>query len=652
MSISQKLRLRCMASTALGLVFLSVLAGKTAHAACPNPVPDNESCIIADGEKLYGTLQIGSSAHVTNKGTISTEGFNANAVHTYGNSTIINEGKIEAKGDIADGIEAGGDNVTIINKGQITTSGNTWDNGADGIDASGRHLTVNNTGTIKTDSPYSHGIRVRNDDATITNSGTISTSGYEATGISGERRIVIINTGTITASGERGDPVRAGSESQITNTGTIYSAKGRALTFHGFGGGVKIVNSGRIFGGGDAAIAFSGINNTLVLEPGSRLQGLVMVGTSSTIHINTGMTTVLTVDNIKNATFISSMPLIYDKANNRVIALSSSGIDLASTLAPVAAGQIARAANAAMGAGGMRIQPVSGSSASVADMPGSGLVAFLTGIGGIGTLPGKGVTDNVEHRLGGGLAGLQWRGENLIVGLFAGGGHGRSMAESGESDSAARMKSDLFFGGIQAGWHSGALHLSGVFSGGIMKNHTRRTILDNMAPGGMAQVRGKYDSLFLSGHVGIGWDIATFNNGFVLQPGLSARLTWARNEAYRESGSVAAYDVGKHTSLSWGGRAQLALYKTMELESGLLQISSRIGVDFSRFDKDAPSARIGDMSVPLTASVKRNVIAGFAGIGAALSLSQNSHLMLDMEATFGGKDAAGLSGRIGYAINF
>ena len=641
---------RGVACHALLLVTLSMIGSTAAEAACPNPMSDNESCIIEPGEMLNRPLQGGSTVQITNKGTISTDGYNANAIHVYGDSTIVNEGVLKTRGEVADGVETGGENVTIINTGQITTTGNTSNNGADGIDSSGAQLTVDNSGSITTDSPHSHGIRARGDDATITNSGTISTSGKEATAISGGSRTLITNTGVIQASGEKADAISVSSKSQITNQGRIVSADGRGVAFSG-SGGAKVINSGRIVGG-SAAIAFSGNGNELILNPGSRLQGLVLVGDKTTIQINTGATTVLSVDDINKATFSSSLPLLFDKANNRVIALSSSGIDLASTLAPVAAGQIVRAVNATMASGGMRIQPVADLSPSISSGIDGGFSAFLAGFGGIATLPGKGITDGVEHRLGGGLAGLQWRGENLLIGLFAGGGHGRSLAESGNGDTAARMKTDLFFGGLHAGWRSGALHLSGVFTGGIMKNHTRRTVLDNMVPGGVAQVRGTYDSVFLSGHVGIGWDLATFRNGFVLQPGLSARLTWARNDAYRESGSVAAYDVSKHTSLTWGGRAQLALYKTMDLESGLLQVSSRVGVDFSRFDKDAPSARVAGMSVPLAASVKRNVIMGFAGIGAALSLSQGSRLMLDMEASFGGKDAVGLSGQIGYAIDF
>ena len=84
----------------------------------------NEGKLNTKGENADG-IRAGSNNTITNEagGSISTEGDDAKGIWAYSNNTITNSGSITTINDISYGIIACGDNNKIINTGRIQVSG-------------------------------------------------------------------------------------------------------------------------------------------------------------------------------------------------------------------------------------------------------------------------------------------------------------------------------------------------------------------------------------------------------------------------------------------------------------------------------------------------------------------------------------------------
>ena len=208
-----------------------------------------DATITARGDGRGGVsvyTEHGESVTVTNRGTILTEGegytrppdrnwrnrranglvFGIEGTGT-GNATAVNEvgATVTVKGEGARGISGYIDsnnkgNVTITNKGTVTTEGEIWVAPSDGrrytafgLSASnegGGAATVSNSGTVSTRGERANGLNASTSSsgaATASNSGSVSTRGERAYGLnsstSGGGAVTVSNSGAVTTRGER-----------------------------------------------------------------------------------------------------------------------------------------------------------------------------------------------------------------------------------------------------------------------------------------------------------------------------------------------------------------------------------------------------------------------------------------------------------------
>ncbi|MCP4054560.1 MAG: hypothetical protein GY739_16165, partial [Mesoflavibacter sp.] len=135
-----------------------------------------DSFTIVDGqeETTQQTLNANESGVIEEGGQLNTGANTAiNNPVGEGQASVTNSGTITTAGVDADGIFSSGDNATLTNSGTITTEGDR----ARGIISSGDNATLTNSGTIRIEGDYADGIISSGDNATLTNSGTITTAG-------------------------------------------------------------------------------------------------------------------------------------------------------------------------------------------------------------------------------------------------------------------------------------------------------------------------------------------------------------------------------------------------------------------------------------------------------------------------------------------
>ena len=177
-------------------------------------------------------LRVGSNSTVVNNGTVQATGDNNEGVYAYRGSTVVNNGTITTDGYYGEAIYTVGTGSTVTNNGTLVT--NNWD--SDGIGSQGNSNTVVNNGTINTAGTHGNGIfqtGLAGTTSTVTNNGTIDSNW---TGISIYRGDTVINnTGTILATSNGIETSVVSSDTGadvVNNTGTII-ASGAAITTGG-----------------------------------------------------------------------------------------------------------------------------------------------------------------------------------------------------------------------------------------------------------------------------------------------------------------------------------------------------------------------------------------------------------------------------------
>ena len=209
----------------------------------PKTLNDNEMGNIQTGGRLLTNVTAidasGISNSLVNDGDLTTSGNNSRGVVTSGDLAIItNNGDINTVGTSSDAVYSSGANAVISNGGGIDTQGD----GANGVLSIGAGLTITNSGTINTAGQTASGIFSIGVEAHITNSGDITSNrsfGISASGSDSN----IVNTGNITSAATG---VRAsGDNANITNTGSISTIGNDARGIEA-GDRTTISNSGTI----------------------------------------------------------------------------------------------------------------------------------------------------------------------------------------------------------------------------------------------------------------------------------------------------------------------------------------------------------------------------------------------------------------------
>ncbi len=183
-----------------------------------NNVNGNDSLTITStGSIIAGADAVnagGAANTILNNGQLQTTGANNEGIFAGDDNTITNNGGISTVGSFAEGVDADDDN-TIANNGTIATQGLD----SEGITVDDRN-TISNAGSIVTRGSLAEGI-IGDDDNTIVNSGSLSTQSFDSEGIQVDDRNTVTNNGSVSTTGTGSDGVAASGNNVITNSGTI-----------------------------------------------------------------------------------------------------------------------------------------------------------------------------------------------------------------------------------------------------------------------------------------------------------------------------------------------------------------------------------------------------------------------------------------------
>src|SRR5262245_7215241 len=166
---------------------------------------------------------------IVNRKNIFTSGLDQDALTTStSGEQVINFGALTTAGDLANGIFAGADNLTIRNFGRIETSGL----GAAGIYVEGANAHIDNFGSIVTHGAFfgdfdffSEGIFADGDGFRVNNYGRVRVEGEQSSGLVGiGAHGVIVNAGSVDSASDGLAIVAIGDGSQAINSGHVTAS--------------------------------------------------------------------------------------------------------------------------------------------------------------------------------------------------------------------------------------------------------------------------------------------------------------------------------------------------------------------------------------------------------------------------------------------
>jgi uncharacterized protein with beta-barrel porin domain len=428
-----------------------------------------------------------------------------------------------------------------------------------------------NTGTISAGN-NGIGIAVLGSVANVANSGTIAGSGIDSEGIN-----VIAGTANVNNSGTiSGGPGGVGiiaETANVSNSGTISGGTGIFANTNGTGS--TLVNSGTIIGTAGTAIDFSNSNHdTLTFLPGSRVIGLVNLGTQNIVNFGGG-SYVFTFGGPNGPTgaTITAGGAPFVVSGNQVATIEPTAIGLADRALMNFTGGISSLVNsrfgsmAPVGVSAPRASSFAASTSGIADaaneafagipslaiayapekappFAGVGVTTVWTGaFGGDRRQSADGPLLAATDRAIGGAIGIDKQvAANLKLGAFAGGGNGRLTVDL----NSQNVDTTYVFGGAYGRYEWAAQFLDFMLYGGHAHNSSSRTVANNLAPNGLEAATANYDGVFISPDVAYGWHLP-LDGGYEVTPTARLRYVAGFFDGYSEAGSAQNLSVGGRT---------------------------------------------------------------------------------------------------------
>ena len=226
---------------------------------------------------------------------LSTSGLEDHALTAAAGETLINFGDLTTSGDLANGIFAGENDVTIFHFGSIETSGL----GAVGIFVEGEDARIVNYGSVHTTGDYfgdfeafSEGIFVLGDRFYISNHGTVQVDGESSSAMIGIGADgLMINFGVLESAATNSSVIAIdGDESQFINLGQVISNADDVAVVFVAGEDASTLNRGEILVAGDSSNGMQGVvanthltNRGVIQNTGDNGAGIFGVGNAHEI---------------------------------------------------------------------------------------------------------------------------------------------------------------------------------------------------------------------------------------------------------------------------------------------------------------------------------------------------------------------------------
>ena len=499
----------------------------------------NSGSITTAGNGAIG-ISVFDGNTVTNTGSIETLNVNATGIRIFSDNTVVNSGSISTALSFSEGIDADSDNV-IENSGEISTLGNnsrgieagetnqiltsgmilTSGNNSEGVFAESFNQ-IENTGDIRTTGDNSEGIRVFNSNL-IDNRTDITTSGLESHGIRGQSGNTIINRGNIFVTGVGANGIEVGNMNTIANVGRIVSVNGRSINF--------------------------GTNGTLTLTAPAFIGGEIGLWTNTTVLIVTGKSHSvlwdLSTGIIEGGSpfFSGAIPVFYNDVTTQVATIDPSALAASANVL----------ADMSSDVSGLIRYGLARSEPEVTLGFGEGSVVdrrwWISGFGSRNDYDGNTNILDQDFSHAGLAIGYQ---TDIAQDWSIGGMLGYSTGElQVDAPFTPSFDNDIdgVFGAVYGRKRLRQSFIDLSLSGAFLSHSDTRFVNDNLAPLGLAQAEGSYDSWWLAPEIRVGHDGELQDNWF-LTPSAEVRYTYQSIDGYTEVGTanafatVASRDVG------------------------------------------------------------------------------------------------------------
>lgn len=532
--------------------------------------------------------------------------------------------------------------------------------------------------------------------ATMINLGVVNGAIQTVTDFGGNA--TTINYGTVY--GLVGSGTDFGGTPTVANFGTIFGVAS-VITF-GPGGGV-ITNAGRIIADpnfGDVAIDFfqTGGNNTLNLLPGSRIVGNIDLGlgpaavnffsghdissvtsfgvpcgcgfieggltdTGSTVNVTGGAPYVIngnTVAILDPTSFANADRNVVDVTRTITSLVTSRltnpapiGGNGSSAIGFAPTGNVARdMANDAFAgipalayASNDRVL-MSNPSFTAAD----GTSIWAQGFGGQRIQQADAPTLRSVSNFYGGVLGID---KTVQPGLRLGGFIGGGAIKSNIDLNSGSTSSDIGFGGVYGRYAMGRAFLDFSLLGGYSNNDVKRTIANNLVPGGYEYAAGKYNGWFISPEVAYGLKQSLGNN-LTLTPSARVRYLAAGFGGYDESGSSTNLNVASRTSHNFEERGELKLtHTTNATPTEQLQLSGTAGlIALQRVGDSNVNTILLGQSLAFATPGKGSIVGFYAGAGFDWRNATGVSVFGAAEFTAMSDQSQTITGRGGVKVSF
>lgn len=623
-----------------------------------------------DGGGNAATLNFGTVI-----GGVSTFTSNSGSGSGGGNASSINFGTVDSMMNMTND----GGNATVVNAGNILfTSGccGPAPNGIFNASANGGDVTTINTGTVNGGVFTASGIASGGGNATLVNFGTISGDVTTIAGASiagGPGNATFANFGTIYTDFQG---VGLGAWDGITtgyNAGRIY---GEVVVGNGSGGTATFSNAGLIdgtyglFPSGIALDLSRGDPTTLTtlnILPGSRMVGLVIlngdiadpstVATKVNIFSGRDISSVLTFGNdcgcgpfgglvetgaVVNVT--GGAPYVIN--GNTVAVLDPTSfavadrnvVDITRTITSLVTSRLTNPAPmGGNGSSAIGFAPTGNVARDMADDAFAGISSlayakqdrvllsnpsftaadgtsiWAQGFGGQRIQQADAPTLRSVNNFYGGTLGMDKTVRpGLRIGGFIGGGNIKSTIDLNSGDTT----SDMGFGGLYGRYALSNAFLDFSLLGGGSSNNVKRTITNNLVPGGYEYAAGKYSGWFISPEIAYGIQQSLGYN-LTLTPTARVRYLAAGFGGYQESGSSTNLTVADRTSHNFEERGELTLtHTTNATPAERLQLSGTVGlVALQRLGDSTVNTILLGQSLAFATPGKGNLIGFYTGAG-------------------------------------
>jgi uncharacterized protein with beta-barrel porin domain len=275
---------------------------------------------------------------------------------------------------------------------------------------------------------------------------------------------------------------------------------------------------------------------------------------------------------------------------------------------------------------------------------------WTAGFGGFADLDGGGDVFNAEQSVGGGLAGITFRGApGLAVGVF--GGAARTVYES--QYHSEEIATDYGLAGVFGRYVISQLVADFSLTAGWSSTDGKRLIASNMRGFRTSEAAASdYDGWIVSPKIGIGMAVPLID-GAVMVPAVKVRGQLQHIDGYAEDGSTADARISSREIDDIEERLELGFYQHILDElAGDMSVHARIGGSvLERLGDRDVHAEMLSSSFGFNSGLPETEVGGYVGVGFDIAVLPNVTLFGDTEMLLTERSRS-VDGAIGLSAKF